>query len=164
MFDAVAQPNSSVLTRDQFSQAVMLLNARVVPVIPEELNCCGCRIWHQHWMTVARRRVLRFLCRSSIVFNTEIVWFEVGMFAVVALSMVINVETVSRYRQTDAVYSEKLQAMHYVTMPCFVIEVIWGTSSSRCSPDVLRAFGGIMRFFILVLIFVFLLMAVSIAG
>ena len=134
MFGSVVDPNSEGLSREQFSQAVMLLNARMVPIIPQELACCGCRSWRQRSVTLARRRVLRFLCRSSIIFNTEIVWFEVGMCAVVAVSMVINVAAVYRFDRTDVIYDDKLQDLHYVTLPCFVLEVRGRVPESKLKP------------------------------
>ena len=101
----------------------MLLNARVEQILGED-DVCGCfGVVSDDTVTAARLAVRRFLCKSVFVANTEVVWFEVGMFIVVCCSMAVNVIAVNRYEETRIPYDEQLQGFHYTTLMLFVVEV-----------------------------------------
>lgn len=123
IFRSVVPDSDGSLHLATFNDAVMLLSARVEQVREDRDESLFCGSIAASTVSKARISVRRFLCRSVFLLNTEVVWFEVGMFCMVAMSMTVSVITLNRCISRKVMYDGSLEGVQTLTLSSFVIEV-----------------------------------------
>jgi hypothetical protein len=134
IFRSVVQEGDSTLHASNFQDAVMLLSARVEQVKEDKSESLFCGTIPASSVSRARVAVRRFLCKSVFLLNTEVVWFEVGMFCMVALSMTVSVITLNRCISKKVMYDDSLEGVQSVTLSAFVLEVCVCVGAGRDIP------------------------------